>query len=467
MITTDELLNNLYFGVSGRTGLIHKPPFAKSCLPIQDGKVFGPIFNAILNTEQEDDLKIFVKNYFYQPSDCIEGELINYLGGKRFPGSNIVIQPLDSTVLTALTDAVKPHNEKHPVVTLDEKHTLTLEPSGYLKYSGNGTEEDIKRLKDFLASLTVDEHTKSALINVMDNLKLKQDARLARTFVGDLLWLYYFDLMGVHKILGKILTDFEVKGQFPINAQSALADKLQGLISLIKMGTSSRYRDRVSAYQRCLGWMPDEGKDLKPNIRSQINNGFAQNFHSFLFWALEYYNSKKLPAVLQANLQGTTQGSIQGSISSGASVSILPNVSTAITLLKQSLKQFDFGSNHTTTVTGIAWTIAGMYLVRELKLYLGISYDDISEYMTSAYLVLVEGKPATISDTNRYINHKECAENGRDILSSLETLNHTDSGPGGELEDWLCAMQNKIEQYQSAHFRVTGVDFSKRPKANI
>ncbi len=38
-----------------------------------------------------------------------------------------------------------------------------------------------------------------------------------RLFIADLVWLFYFDRMGIFKILGAILDDYAIKGKLPIS----------------------------------------------------------------------------------------------------------------------------------------------------------------------------------------------------------------------------------------------------------
>jgi hypothetical protein len=66
----------------------------------------------------------------------------------------------------------------------------------------------------------------------------------------------------------------------------------------------------------------------------------------------------------------------------------------------------------------------------------------------------------TNGETNRYIVHRECAKNARDILLDLEVINHQDkrSNPPGELENWLNQIEAKVEGYRTAYRTLTGVD---------
>ena len=41
--------------------------------------------------------------------------------------------------------------------------------------------------------------------------------RIRRLFVGDLVWLFFFERMGIFRILGVILDDFATRGRLPIS----------------------------------------------------------------------------------------------------------------------------------------------------------------------------------------------------------------------------------------------------------
>jgi hypothetical protein len=268
---------------------------------------------------------------------------------------------------------------------------------------------------------------------------------LGRTFVADLLYLFYSERMGFFKITGKILDDYATKGEFPINGTTDLANTLESLVMLTKYGESSSVRDRESAYRRCLGWTSDVGKKLE--LGSKVNNEFNKNFHQFIQYALGYYQEKRLAVAIAAT---QTPGK--------PSAATLSQISETINLLKQSFDSYDSGRNHTITVTGIAWIVIGMYLVRELKAIVGGNYDQLAKYMSAAYSLLIEGKSATISDTNRFTVHLSCAESGRNILLSMQGLDHNDKSTKGELENWLELVETTIETYRTAYRSMTGVD---------
>ena len=90
--------------------------------------------------------------------------------------------------------------------------------------------------------------------------------RIKRLFIGDLVWLFYFDRMGIFKILGALLDDFASKGKFPIdisNPKNELTSIiLEAMVRQTKTGLSSTVRDRDGTYRRAVGWMSESGRKL-------------------------------------------------------------------------------------------------------------------------------------------------------------------------------------------------------------
>ena len=67
-------------------------------------------------------------------------------------------------------------------------------------------------------------------------------------------------------------------------------------------------------------------------------------------------------------------------------------------------------------------------------------------------------RAVTHGETNRFIVHRDCARNGRDVLLDLEVIDHLDTNPGGELENWVTQIEAKVESYRTAYRTLTGID---------
>jgi hypothetical protein len=281
---------------------------------------------------------------------------------------------------------------------------------------------------------------------------------LKRLFIGDLVWLFYLERMGIFKMLGVLLDSFATKGDFPIsngalNQPPGIKDDivalvLEACVRLTKMGLSSTVRDRDSSYRRCLGWTSDVGR--KTGLEVLVNTGFNIEFQRFISQACEFYKDRRLAVAIR----GTT------SPIAPPSVATLRTIRDTIDVLKKRFETFDYGRNYQNTLGGIVWVIASMSLIRELREVIGIPpvYDKPHEYIPAAYATLVMKGKATTGESNRYTVHAECARNGRDILLDLEVINYEDALPGGELERWLDQVEAKIEGYRTAYRTLTGID---------
>ena len=277
-----------------------------------------------------------------------------------------------------------------------------------------------------------------------------------RLFLADVIWLFFFERMGIFKILGVILDDFATRGGFPISNGSLQPDLRDDVTALVleamcrqaKAGLSSTVRDRDATYRRTLGWTSDVGRPL--NVPAQVNKGTSQNLHKFMQAASSFNNAKRLATAIR----GTTTPS------SAASLATLVEISDTLTQLKQRLETFHYGRSYYNTLSGIVWTIAGLTVLRELRTTLGIpaAFDQPHEFIPAAYDLLVLKRQPAQTETNRYEGHKDCAEFGRNLLLDIEVLNEKDTSPNGELERWLAQVEGDIEGYRKAYRDLTGVD---------
>jgi hypothetical protein len=283
-----------------------------------------------------------------------------------------------------------------------------------------------------------------------------------RLLFGDLLWLFFFERMGIFKILGAILDDFATRGGYPISNGSLQPDQqhvlrddvtalvLEAMCRQTKAGLSSTVRDRDASYRRVLGWTSDVGRPL--NIPAQVNKGTSQLFHKFLQAAISFNSAKRLAVAIRGTISpGTT----------AASPATLVEISDTLTLLKQRFEYFHYGRTYYNTLSGIVWTIAGLTVLRELRTTLGIpaAFNEPHEFIPAAYDLLVLKRPPTQTEVNRYETHKDLAEFGRNLLLDIEVLNEKDTRQvDGELERWLAQAEGDIEAYRKAYRDLTGVD---------
>jgi hypothetical protein len=279
---------------------------------------------------------------------------------------------------------------------------------------------------------------------------------LKRLFVGDVLWAYFFDRMGIHQILGVILDAFASTGRLPISNGSIELGVRDDIVALVlevmvrqtKTGLSSTVRDRGSMYRTTLGWTSEGGRKL--NLDTEVNTGFNTLFHKFIFHSLEFYRDKRLAVAIQGASGGIAR----------PSVATLVTIKETIEVLKKRFEAFQYGRNYYNALSAIVWTIAGMSIVRELRTTLGIppAFNAPDEFISAAYDILVLKRPVTQGAANRFIVHRECATQGRNLLLDLEVVNHLDANPGGQLEEWLTQVEATVEAYRTNYLTLTGAD---------
>ena len=284
---------------------------------------------------------------------------------------------------------------------------------------------------------------------------------IKRLFLGDVVWLYFMERMGIPQILGAILDAYACNGRLPISNGSLEAGLKDDVVALaleimtrqVKTGMSSTVRDRACLYRTTLGWTSDAGRKL--NLDTNLNNGFHTLFHKFIYHSLEFYKDKRLAVAIR----GTAAPSAP------PSVATLITIRDTLDVLKKRFEAFQYGRNYYNCLSGIIWTIAGMSVVRELRTTLGIppAFESADEFIPAAYDILVLKRGVTSGETNRYLVHRECADKGRDILLDMQVIDHTRANPGEELEAWLTQIESKIEGYRTAYRTLTGVDLGVSP----
>jgi hypothetical protein len=280
---------------------------------------------------------------------------------------------------------------------------------------------------------------------------------IRRLFIGDVVWLFYYERMGVQQILGAILDAFATTGRLPISNGSlepstikddVVALVLEVMVRQTKTGLSSSVRDRGALYRTAIGWESSLARGM--GLNTEVNGGFSTLFHRFIFNALEYYRDRRLAVAIQSTSVGRP------------SVATLMTLKDTIDLLKKRFEAFDYGRNYYNTLAGIVWMIAGLTIIRDLRGTLGIpaaAFDMPHEFIPAAYDLLVLNRPASRAEVNRYDVHRTCAINARDILLDLEVLNHNDMTPvTGALERWMTQIEPKVEAYRTAYRNLTGVD---------
>jgi hypothetical protein len=278
---------------------------------------------------------------------------------------------------------------------------------------------------------------------------------LKRLFVGDAVWLFFMERMGIFEIIGGLCDSYASNGKLPIagghydvTSSDSLRKAIAALIletmtRQLESGTASRVRMRAGTYRTALGWQSERGKEL--NLDTQMNQGFNDLFNKFMFHSLEYFRDRRLATAINSVATG------------GPSTATLVTIRDTLSLLKERFETFYYGRNYYNTLNGIVWVISGLSLLKELRTSIGIpdSFKSPQDYVPAAYNLLKGTGNASQGDATRYVQHKMCATMGRNILLDIEVL---DLDNGNDLSNWLFHREKSIESYRTAYKALTGVD---------
>jgi len=272
--------------------------------------------------------------------------------------------------------------------------------------------------------------------------------------VGAVIWLYFYERMGIFKILGALLDDYNYRGKYTIsgrrvdskNQPNKYSFLMDMICSLHRAGISSNLRDRICLYQRVLGVTVENNL----GIESERNSGFMNTFNRLIDYMLEYYKAKQLAQAIQAQASPTEARS---------SVATQTSIRDNIKVMQQHFEPLQYGRNQINTFLGIATVHATLCLVNMLKAEIGIptQYEKPEEFIPAAYDILVAKRAPTLTEANRFIIYDNCASYGYRLLTDIETIN-LDLIPavsiGSNLDVWLNDIEGIVEGYRNAYSSV-------------
>ena len=311
-----------------------------------------------------------------------------------------------------------------------------------------------RRLKSFIYG----EVPRTGQDPIAANYNIKFGNRLNRLFIGDVIWLYFFERMGIFKILGGILDDYANNGKYPIPSNDITSLIIEMMVRDIKKGTASTIKDRAYTYARTLGWKLTTQITEIDRDKVMVNNGFTKLFHKFITSALSYYKEKRLAEA------------IKGVQVISPSTATVVAIQDTISLLKNSMESFRQGRNYYNTLNGIIWIIAGIDLIYRTRDNFGIplSYQSLEQLIPAAYNIIVDKKSINSADPNRYKLHYECAQDARDVMIDIDALQETEIFTGfDQMSLWLNVIEPRIEGYRGAYMALTGIDLVKEGTLNI
>ena len=272
--------------------------------------------------------------------------------------------------------------------------------------------------------------------------------------VGAVIWLYFYERMGIFKILGALLDDYNYRGKYTISGRRLDSkggeikySKLMDMISTLhRVGISSNLRDRICLYQRVLGVSIENNL----GIESERNTGFMKTFNRLVDYQLEYYKTKQLAQAIQAQA---------GTVQPRSSVATQTSIRDTISVMKQQFEPLQYGRNQINTFIGIATVHATICLVNMLRSEIGIpaQYEKPEEFIPAAYDILVAKRSLTLNESNRFIIYDNCASYGYRLLTDIETIDLnqlTTIATGSTLDTWLNDIEGLVEGYRNAYSAV-------------
>jgi hypothetical protein len=297
----------------------------------------------------------------------------------------------------------------------------------------------------------------SSLIEVLNangisDKKLFSDLDLKNQLpFGSVLWLYYYERMGIFKILGALMDDYNYKGKFTIssksevnltfNSEAQYSELMDTICTMYRIGIGSNLRDRIALYQRVLGVSIENNL----NVETEKNEPFMRNFNKLISYSLDFFQNKQLAQAIR----DTNNQSFRSSVATQTAIR------DTILVLQKNFEAFEYGRNRMNTFLGISMVYATICLLRMLKDEIGVprQFNDPDEFIPAAYDILVSKKALTSNETNRFTVYDNCASYGFKLLTDIELIdanNLSTISIGSELDAWLNNSEGDFEGYNNA-----------------
>lgn len=272
---------------------------------------------------------------------------------------------------------------------------------------------------------------------------------------GTVLWLYYYERMGIFEILNALMKDYNYTGRLPISSKSEntttdnslrYSELMESISALYRMGIGSFTADRKALYQRVLGvtWTADDDNGGK-NVASETNGAFMRNFDKVTGLMIDFYRDKQLAQAIR----DTNTSNIRSLVATQTSIR------DTILVLQKNMEVFEYGRNRATTFLGVATVFATVCLLRMLKDEIGVprQYNDPHEFIPAAYDILIKGRSVTSTETNRFTIFDNCASYGYRLLTDIELINTNELKTiaiNSTLDAWLNDVEGVVEGYNNA-----------------
>jgi hypothetical protein len=328
------------------------------------------------------------------------------------------------------------------------KYSGTVARPAKLGNTGKCAEIDCEATDYCLPQFSYIRQTALIQTQVPDKFKLERlDFKTNGLSIGGVVWLYFYERMGIFKILSALMDDYNYRGKYTISGnrteKTAYSELMDSISTMYRLGIGSNLRDRICTYQRVLGVNIENNL----NIESVQNKGFMQTFNKLVDYMLEYYKSKQLAQAIQ--VQSTLTAPARSSVATQTSIRDTMN------LLRQQFEPSEYGRNQMTVFLGIAMVHGTLCLINMLRKEIGIpdQYERPEEFIPAAYDILVTKQPITLNSTNRFIIYDNCASYGYRLFTDIEMADmstFTTIASGSTLDVWLNDIEGIVEGYNSA-----------------
>lgn len=281
---------------------------------------------------------------------------------------------------------------------------------------------------------------------------LKLDTQLN---FGAVLWLYYYERMGIFEILKVLMTDYNYTGKYPISGKSEnitsevtlqYTELMDSLSTLYRLGIGSNQLDRKTLYQKVLGvTYKSEMEKEATSVASEKNEGFMRNFNKLISFMIDFFRDKQLAQAINNNNTNSVR----------SSVATQTAIRDTIQVLQKNFEVFEYGRNRINTFLGIATVYATVCLLRMIKDEIGVprQYNEPHEFISAAYDILVTKTAITQSESNRFTVFDNCASYGYKLLADIELIDPaalTTVAIGSTLDAWLNDIEGNVEGYNNA-----------------
>lgn len=294
--------------------------------------------------------------------------------------------------------------------------------------------------------------------NTTTKEKLNYKFSIKGLTLGAVIWLYHYEEMGIFKILGALLDDYNYHGKLPLSGnvgatnggpENEYSPLLDMVSTLYRIGIGSNIKDRASLYKRVLGM---DLPGYEPG-NAEPNTGFKKAFDAFNAATSEYYKAKQLAQAIQS----TTVDSVRSSVATQTTIR------DTVEIMQKNFEVLKYGRSQINAFLGIATVYATICLIRMLRDEIGVprQYETPDEFIPAAHAILVLKRKPSSSTLNRFTVYDNCATYGYRLLTDIQLADPqqlTKVSLGSKLDLWLNNIEGWVEGYANARRQAAALE---------